>query len=111
MIVCNFYVNDVGNIFGNWTDVKTSMIKSAANCERYSSDVYYDIKECEELIENKEEFERYQIFYENGVHFVKTLQEVEDVFRNVANVFRYTKVSFIKNNDTDFMLSYEDLEF
>lgn len=61
----NYTVLDKGD---NWSSVVSKMVELAGRyCERFASDIYYDINTFVRSIDNKIDYDRYLFFRESGV--------------------------------------------
>ena len=69
----NYTVSDKGD---NWSRVVSKMVELAGRyCERFASDIYYDIDTFVRHINDNIDYDRYLFFRENGV----TAFSLEDV--------------------------------
>ena len=84
-----------GTITGyNISDILTALIKAAAMCDRYSSDILYDIEELKENIKNSKHEEskmQYLGIREYGVDSVGFMEQRKDDYKYIdVYVVEYT---------------------
>lgn len=83
MIKTTFQKNEIGfanpNIYmsGNTSSINTFLIKKAALCKNYSSDIIYDISAMEKKIQEMKPFSAEMFIYDNGVHSTLESENVD----------------------------------
>ena len=122
MIKCNF--TDIRNLWetetkisGHWCDIKNEMIKQAAKCRNYNSDVIYDINGIEKKITKGTEFICHELFYECGIHSTLEFsgnewteeQKLDEMKKHSSNCFCILCIEFRKVSERDYELTCEDV--
>lgn len=121
---CNFSdirnsweTKDAIKIDGSWCSIQCELIKQAAKCRNYASDIVIDINGIDKKIHKGEEFETHLFFYDCGVHSTLEYsgnewteeQKCEELKKHCDGLFAEFKIQFSKVDTRDYELICEEI--